>query len=140
MKPRFLVADHDEGFAEAVRRSLISRGYVAEKATDGLRCIQQVQRMSPDVLVLDSSLDGEGGLGVMKRIHHDLRSGPTVFAVCDDDSYSVPEDLFWETDFLIRRPRTSAELQPYINQLEILGSLNCQKFDSTKSAERQATP
>ena len=134
MKPRFLVADHDRGIAEAVTRCLVSRGYEAESASDALQCTEKIRNSSPSVLVLDPCLLWGGGDGVMNWLKsEDPVSRPTVFTVCDDESYSISEEMFWGTDFLIRRPHCIGELLPYVNQLEILGSLDVQSVHQSRA-------
>ena len=128
MKPRFLVVDHDHEFAVAVQRSLVSRGYEAEFSTDGLQCVEVMRKRMPSVLVLDPALLWGGGDGVVEWIRfEDPAARPTIFTVCKDRTYSIPEVMFWETDFLMLRPKSRNELTAYVDQLEILGSLGAQK-------------
>ena len=140
MKPRFLIADHDHGLAIAVKRCLLSRGYEAEIANDGLECVEEIKSMVPSVLVLDPTLLWGGGEGVMDWLKSEEPvSPPVVFTVCSDKTYTIPQGLFWQTDFLILRPRSTDEILPYVNQLEILGSLGVQRGGGSAMPENQSS-
>jgi hypothetical protein len=95
--------------------------------------------MTPSAIVVDRLLLWMDGHGVIEWLNRQTISySPTVFAVCDDDSYTIPHQAFFETDFLLLRPQSSGDLLPLINELEILGTLEVQKFQSSIAQSRRS--
>jgi two-component system response regulator MprA len=66
--PHVLVVDDDEPIAAALRRALEYEGFRVSVARDGYAAVEQAQRDSPDVVVLDVMLPGLDGLAVCERL------------------------------------------------------------------------
>jgi two-component system, NarL family, nitrate/nitrite response regulator NarL len=68
---RCLIVDDSDGFLSAARRLLESEGIaVAGVASTGAEAVQCVERLRPDVVLLDIDLGGESGLEVAERLDH----------------------------------------------------------------------
>jgi DNA-binding NtrC family response regulator len=65
MKQTVLIADGDAELSDRQRQFLTERGYEVETASDGLECLENLRRVTPDVLVLDQELHWGGGDGVL---------------------------------------------------------------------------
>jgi type II secretory ATPase GspE/PulE/Tfp pilus assembly ATPase PilB-like protein/ActR/RegA family two-component response regulator len=68
-----LVDDEDQ--LRRVMKDLLERdGYLVHEARDGVQALDQVDRVAPDIIVLDLNLPGLDGYGVLAK----LRSRPTT--------------------------------------------------------------
>lgn len=69
--PLVLVVDDDENTRVVVRWQLEAAGYAVCEASDGPTALQVIDTHAPDLMVLDLTLPGLGGLDVLRQ----LRSG-----------------------------------------------------------------
>ncbi len=84
-RPRVLVADDHPEVAKAVRRLLTLDCEVVGSVTDGSALQEVVQRLQPDVVVLDLNLPNVHGLEACRQItqvHPEMRV--IVFTAVDD--------------------------------------------------------
>ncbi len=70
-----LIADDEEGLRRLIRANVESEAYRVLEASDGNEAWDLVQRERPDVVLLDVSMPGLGGIAVAERIrdHPELR-------------------------------------------------------------------
>ena len=76
MRHHILVVDDDARVRTAVSWQLQADGYQVSEARDGTTALEQIQSSSPDLVVLDLSLPGVGGLDVLRQVRHDRRAQP----------------------------------------------------------------
>jgi two-component system response regulator VicR len=65
---RVLVVEDDPTVAEVVAEYLRSAGFVVDHASDGFAAIDAVERIAPDLVVLDRMLPGIDGVEACRRI------------------------------------------------------------------------
>jgi two-component system, OmpR family, phosphate regulon response regulator PhoB len=65
---RVLVVDDDQRVRTVVCWQLEADGYAVSEACDGAAALAQIERDRPDLVVLDLSLPGVGGLDVLRRV------------------------------------------------------------------------
>jgi CheY-like chemotaxis protein len=65
---RILIADDETNIRLMLRASLESEGYVIEEAVDGVEALKAIERQVPDVMILDMSMPGLDGMGVLKEL------------------------------------------------------------------------
>lgn len=66
---KLLIADKSEAFCQALAEQM--RGlYEVHTCKDGMRAVELVKKIEPDVLVLDLSLSGLDGIGVLHAIQN----------------------------------------------------------------------
>ena len=70
---RVLVVDDDERVREVVSWQLEAEGFTVGQAGDGPAALQSIAALPPDLMVLDLSLPGLGGLDVLRRVRQDGR-------------------------------------------------------------------
>lgn len=68
---RVLVVDDDERVRTVVSWQLESDGFAVSHACDGTGALEQIAADRPDLVVLDLSLPGVGGLDVLRRLRGD---------------------------------------------------------------------
>jgi len=67
-RPRVLIAEDHPGVTKAVCRVLALDCDVVATVADGKAALEAVQRLQPDVIVVDLNLPGMSGLEVCRRI------------------------------------------------------------------------
>ena len=85
---RILIVEDDADGREALRMQLVMSGYEVHEAHDGESGIELVQRMKPDVVLLDIGLPGVDGYEVARRLRKAAKC-PRLIAVT---GYGRPED------------------------------------------------
>ncbi len=68
-----LVVDDDERVREVVSWQLEAEGFVVVQAGDGPAALQSIAALPPDLVILDLSLPGLGGLDVLRRLRQHSR-------------------------------------------------------------------
>ena len=85
---RILIVEDDADGREALRMQLVMSGYEVHEAHDGESGIELVQRVHPDVVLLDIGLPGVDGYEVARR----LKTAPTCPRLIAVTGYGRPED------------------------------------------------
>ncbi|HEY0937655.1 MAG TPA: response regulator, partial [Trebonia sp.] len=65
---RVLVVDDDQRVRTVVAWQLEADGFAVTEAGDGAAALAQIEQDRPDLVVLDLSLPGVGGLDVLRRV------------------------------------------------------------------------
>jgi CheY-like chemotaxis protein len=71
---KVLLVDDEDSLRKVMRDLLEREGYVVAEARDGVQALDQVDRVGPDIIVLDLNLPGLDGYGVLSH----LRSRPAT--------------------------------------------------------------
>jgi two-component system phosphate regulon response regulator PhoB len=137
---RILVVDDDERVREVVSWQLEAEGFTVGQAGDGPAALQSIATLPPDLMVLDLSLPGLGGLDVLRRVRQEGplpvivlsgRNGETDRIIGLDlgaDDYLVkpfsPEELAARVRSVLRRclpppPPDPAEAAPTHRRVRI---------------------
>jgi len=141
-----LVVDDDRAVREALDRALRVNGYDVDQAGDGLSALADVQRLRPDLVVLDVNLPDVNGFAVTRRLRADGDATPVLLLTARDgvgdrvagldagaDDYLVKpfalEELLARVRALLRRTQSDqptddpvlrfAELSLDIERLEV---------------------
>jgi two-component system, OmpR family, KDP operon response regulator KdpE len=114
--PRILVVDDEQQIRRALRSVLGARNYEVELAETGEEGLEKAALHSPDLVILDLTLPGIGGLDVCRE----LRSWSTVpilvLSVRDDDSAKIAALDLGADDYLTK-PFSSGELLARVRAL-----------------------
>lgn len=131
---RFLIVDHDRGFAEATRRCLAARGNEVAVATDGLQCVEELRAMAPAVLVLDPGILWGGGDGVLEWLRsEEPLTPPTIVLVECSDGHRIPDRLLPSINYQCQRPKSLQDLLPFVHQLESIGEKSTSPGDDSSA-------
>jgi DNA-binding NarL/FixJ family response regulator len=88
-----LIVDDHEGFRGLARSLLSAQGFeVAGEAEDGESALAEVERLHPDVVLLDVQLPGIDGFEVAQRIH-DGSAGACVVLTSSREARDYGERL-----------------------------------------------
>jgi CheY-like chemotaxis protein len=74
---KVLLVDDEDSLRKVMKDLLERDGYAVTEARDGVQALDQVDRVGPDIIVLDLNLPGLDGYGVLSH----LRSRPATAAI-----------------------------------------------------------
>ena len=75
--PKVLLVDDEDSLRKVMRDLLERDGYVVSEARDGVQALDQIDRVGPDIIVLDLNLPGLDGYGVLSHV----RSRPATASI-----------------------------------------------------------
>ena len=74
---KVLLVDDEDSLRRVMKDLLEREGYIVSEARDGVQALDQVDRVGPDIIVLDLNLPGLDGYGVLSH----LRSRPATSTI-----------------------------------------------------------
>jgi CheY-like chemotaxis protein len=74
---KVLLVDDEDSLRKVMKDLLEREGYIVTEARDGVQALDQVDRVGPDIIVLDLNLPGLDGYGVLSH----LRSRPATSGI-----------------------------------------------------------
>jgi diguanylate cyclase (GGDEF)-like protein len=121
-KPRILVVDDHEDNIELLRARLEARGYEVDGARDGQEALDQVERVCPDLILLDVMMPKIDGIEVVRRLKaktaaDELPFIPVIMQTALDSTENKVEGLDAGADDYITKPINFAELEARVNSL-----------------------
>jgi two-component system cell cycle response regulator len=120
-KPRYkiLVVDDHEDNVELLRARLEARGYEVFGANDGFTALEIVQRVIPDLILLDVMMPKMDGMEVVRRLkaNRDLPFIPVIMQTALDSTENKVEGLDAGADDYITKPINFAELEAHVKSM-----------------------
>ena len=118
-KKRILVVDDHEDNIELLRARLEARGYEVFGASDGQAALDQVEHLSPDLILLDVMMPKMDGMEVVRRLkaNKNLPFIPVIMQTALDSTENKVEGLDAGADDYITKPINFAELEARVNAL-----------------------
>ena len=108
---KVLLVDDEDSLRKVVKDLLERDGYIVSEARDGVQALDQVDRVGPDIIVLDLNMPGLDGYGVLSH----LRSRPAtadipviVLTAKSDEDNEVRVFQLGADDFLTKPFRARA--------------------------------
>ena len=116
---RILVVDDHEDNIELLRARLEARGYIVDSAADGQAALDQVDRQTPDLILLDVMMPKLDGIEVVRRLKSNpaLPFIPVIMQTALDSTENKVEGLDAGADDYITKPINFAELEARVNSL-----------------------
>ncbi|HEY5022101.1 MAG TPA: diguanylate cyclase, partial [Gemmatimonadaceae bacterium] len=123
-KPHYkiLIVDDHEDNIELLRARLEARGYEVHGANDGYAALEAVERVRPDLILLDVMMPKMDGIEVVRRLkaNPNLPFIPVIMQTALDSTENKVEGLDAGADDYITKPINFAELEARVNaQLRI---------------------
>jgi two-component system, cell cycle response regulator len=121
-KPRILVVDDHEDNIELLRARLEARGYQVDGANDGQQALEQVEKVCPDLILLDVMMPKMDGMEVVRRLKAKIATKelpfiPVIMQTALDSTENKVEGLDAGADDYITKPINFAELEARVNSL-----------------------
>lgn len=114
-----LIADRDPKFRECCCRRLKAHGNDAVTAADGLQCIELLQSLSPDLLVLDPEILWGGGRGVLAWLEEkQVLNWLKVILTDDHCAGEFPDELYAIVIDRLERPTELSNVSTFIDQIQ----------------------
>ena len=108
-RPVVVIVEDEEPIAAAVAARLRSEGFDTEVAADGPAGVELVDRLAPDLVILDLMLPGMDGLEVCRRIQRD-RPVPVLMLTARDSETDLLVGLAVGADDYLTKPFSPREL------------------------------
>jgi diguanylate cyclase (GGDEF)-like protein len=124
-KKKILVVDDHEDNIELLRARLEARGYEVYGANDGQAALDQVDKVCPDLILLDVMMPKMDGMEVVRRLKSNpkLPFIPVIMQTALDSTENKVEGLDAGADDYITKPINFAELEARVNSLLRIKSL-----------------
>ena len=120
-KPRYkiLVVDDHEDNVELLRARLQARGYEVFGANDGFTALEIVERVIPDLILLDVMMPKMDGMEVVRRLkaNKNLPFIPVIMQTALDSTENKVEGLDAGADDYITKPINFAELEAHVKSM-----------------------
>ena len=115
-KIRVLLADDHETVLERVRSILCKDFEVVGTVGNGRDAVAEVQRLDPDVLVIDISMPVLDGLQAVSRLHHRSSRTKVVFLTVREDQDYVDAALAAGASAYVTKSHVASDLVPAIRE------------------------
>jgi two-component system OmpR family response regulator len=108
-QPTILIVEDDPEIRRLVRDLLVQEGFTIEIAEDGKAMDAVLQRLRPDLMILDLMLPGEDGLAICRRLRTD-NPIPILMLTAKSDEIDRVVGLEMGADDYLTKPFSSREL------------------------------
>ena len=113
---RILVVDDDPDINRLLRTRLAARGYEVSAAIDGERALEKIGIVNPDIVFLDVSMPGIGGLEVLDRVRAGQLDAAVVMTTAFGSEQVAIDALRRGADDYLRKPFESREFQAVLER------------------------
>ena len=116
-KARVLIADDDAGIRELLRDQLEAAGFETKVARDGHQALDRIWSFRPDAMVLDLSMPGLDGFGVLQSLQDQAIRLPVLVLTARHDASDVRKAVSLGARDYLAKPFTEAQLKARIARL-----------------------
>jgi len=109
-KRTVLVVDDEEYIRDLVRTALSFSGFEAAVAADGVTALNDVQRLQPDLIILDVNMPGFDGFEVVRRLRDAGDPTPVIFLTARDSAEDKLSGFTKGGDDYVTKPFSLEEL------------------------------
>lgn len=117
--PRVLIIDDDPRIQDTIEAQLYPEGYELLFKSSGVDAIRELDKLRPDVILLDLMMPGMNGFDVCSHIKHseDFRHVPVIMVTALDDVDYLVTGLDTGADEFISKPVNGAELRARVRSM-----------------------
>lgn len=117
MSYKILVVDSDEAVLWVVSKFLAINGYIGVRAKNGEEAMDLLVKEKPDLMVLDTSIPGIGGIGVVKELKERAIDIPVIMmSGYDGSSDALSEYELMGYKEILLKPESLYSLLDKINR------------------------
>ncbi len=111
-KEKILIIDDDESATKLARFLMEKEGYEVFSATDGIKGLEKLQKVSPDLVLLDIDMPRMNGFQVCQKIRGDVlyRHLPIIMLTGSSEEDNLVKALGFGSDDYMLKPYKNAEL------------------------------
>ena len=110
MAKNILVVEDDSGLQKYLRELLLNNGYSVQTANDGVQALNMIQRLAPDLVILDLGLPNMSGEAVCMEIRKNHADVRVIILTAKDDVSNVIQGLNLGADDYMTKPFIADEL------------------------------
>ena len=114
---KILVVEDNRELAYGLRSNLEFEGYRVEVAGDGETALAEIERVRPDLVILDLMLPGDNGLTVLRRMRSDGHQVPVLILTALGEEATKVQGLRLGADDYVTKPFGVLELLARIEAL-----------------------
>ena len=111
-KPRILIVDDEESIHLLYREELEEEGYEVHSAMNGPEALELVEKINPDLVVLDINMPGMNGIEVLRKIKEKRPQLPVI--LCSAYPEYKQDFASWASDDYIVKSFDLTELKESI--------------------------
>lgn len=104
MGSTILVVEDDHGVQKFLRELLLDNGFSVRTASDGIKAIEEVEKLKPDLVVLDLGLPNMTGEVVCQEIRKQYPDLPVIILTARDATSDVVHGLNIGADDYVTKP------------------------------------
>ncbi|MFQ6103930.1 MAG: response regulator [Candidatus Glassbacteria bacterium] len=121
---RILVVDDEPHIGKIIKLNLESAGYIIQIATNGREALNQVEKFSPDLILLDIMMPGMNGYDVLSHLRTRFKTShiPIIFLTAKREINEKVTGLMLGADDYITKPFVTKELLARVNNILIKSS------------------
>ncbi len=121
-----LMVEDEDFVADALKIALIQQGHEVNRLADGSRMLSEVDRLQPDILLLDLNLPGRSGFELIAELKSSRRHRhiPIIVTSGQTDRDCVLKALRLGAEDYVRKPFDMAELSARIRNLVRIKSMH----------------
>ncbi len=105
-----LVVEDDSGLQKYLKELLVDNGYSVQLAGDGVQALNSIQRLEPDLVVLDLGLPNMSGESVCLEIRKKYPDLPVIILTAKDSVADIVQGLNLGADDYMTKPFVADEL------------------------------
>lgn len=127
MKNRILVVDDEKAIADIIKFNLEKEGYIIDTAYDGKEGLDKVNKLKPDLIILDVMMPKIDGFQVLKKIRLKYNT-PVLMLTAKEEEVDKVLGLELGADDYITKPFSMRELMARVKS-------NLRRVDYSMKAE-----
>ena len=116
-KARILITDDDAGIRDLLRDQLEAGGFETRVARDGYEALERIYSFRPDGMVLDISMPGLDGFGVLRSLQDRAIRLPVLVLTARHDASDVRRAVGLGARDYLTKPFTEAQVKARIARL-----------------------
>ncbi len=116
-KAKVLITDDDAGIRDLLRDQLEAAGFETKVARDGHEALDRIASFRPDAMVLDLSMPGLDGFGVLQSLQDQAIRLPVLVLTARHDASDVSKAVSLGARDYLAKPFTEAQLKARIARL-----------------------
>lgn len=110
MNPNVVVVEDDKDLRDILQKTLSDQGYLVRVAVDGSQALQLIQKVEPDLILLDLGLPTVNGDSVCREVKKSFPEIPIIILTGRDTTADVVIGLNLGADDYIKKPFDTDEL------------------------------
>ena len=139
---KILIVDDDKALCDLIKRYLTENGYITLTANDGGEMYQQLEQVTPDLIIMDLMLPGDDGLTLAKEIRSKGNTPIIILSARGDEVDRIvglevgaddylpkpfnPRELLARIRSVLRRTQTNQAQEPNDTEEIVFGDFRVQ--------------